>query len=153
MRARSQADTDLPMAPAFRYLRDPVFRVAVGLYFANRWILKSAVPCDLTIGYANDLLAIPVVVPPMLWLGRRLGLRRSDGPPEWAEVLLPVLAWAWVFEIWMPAIDAFDRVSTADSVDVLCYALGAFVSAGIWRWRHHSGGVANSDLPVGPLPR
>jgi hypothetical protein len=118
---------------ARRYLRDPLFLFCLALYFVNRWWLKRLFPAGFFHDSLNDLICIPFWVPIMLWLMRRAGLRDNDAPPQWYEILLPVLVWSAVFEVVLPRLGPFQRLAIADPADVLCYVLGALGAALFWR--------------------
>jgi len=116
----------------FRYLRDPVFLAAVAIYFLNRFAIKPT-PLGRTAffhGHLNDLLCIPFWLPPLLFLHRRLGLRRHDGPPEWSEIAPVLLVWSFLFEVFAPRLRFLG--STADPLDIFFYALGALAAACLW---------------------
>lgn len=118
----------------FRYCRDPVFLGAVALYALNRFVLKpltSAHP-GFFHWYVNDLLCLPFWLPPVLWLYRRIGLRRHDGPPTFGELMLHLIIWSFVFEVYAPGLERFRGVTTADPLDIVCYALGALAAAAVW---------------------
>src|SRR4051794_10093650 len=109
----------------FRYLRDPVFLFALALYFANRWVFKRLTNCGFCHESLNDLLLIPFWVPIMLWAQRRAGLRSNDWPPQWYELLVPLVVWAALFEVLLPSLPAFRHLAIADPSDVLWYTVGA----------------------------
>ena len=67
----------------FRYCGDPLCAVACALYVLNRFWLRSDVGGPFLAGYFNDLLLIPAALPGVLWLQRRLGVRPTDGWPQW----------------------------------------------------------------------
>lgn len=114
----------------FGYARDPICLFACGLYVINRWIVAPRVDSAFLHQHFNDLLLIPAALPPLLWVQRRLGLRRHDAFPDWREIALHTAAWSIAAEVLAPHL--FSR-ATADARDVLAYAAGA-VLAGFW-WR------------------
>jgi hypothetical protein len=116
----------------FRYLKDPFFLLCVSLYFVNRWILKPYLP-EFSRSYLNDVICLPFWVPIMLFIMRRVGLRTNDLPPTAGEVLIPLLVWSWVFEIYLPSVSFFEGFATADFLDILCYTSGACFAAVVWR--------------------
>ncbi len=120
----------------FAYLRDPLFLGCVGLYFVNRLLFEPLWPGGWSQSYLNDLILIPFCVPIMLWGERKLGLRGHDGPPLGFEIILPLILWAAVFELILPALPLFRDRCTADPNDVLAYTLGALAAAAIWRRRY-----------------
>jgi hypothetical protein len=123
----------------FGYLRDPLFLACVLVYFVNRFVLKTIWETGFVHEHLNDLLCIPFWVPIMLWVERRLGLRRDDSPPEAVEVVVPLVLWSWLFEIALPRTELFGRYCTADHRDVLYYAAGALGAAVFWRWWYGDG--------------
>jgi len=117
----------------FRYLRDPLFLACAAAYLVNRVILRRVWEGGFVHDHLNDLICLPVWVPVMLWVERRLGLRRHDGPPEALEVIIPLLAWSWLFEIALPKTEFFGRYCVADHRDILYYAAGALGAVFFWR--------------------
>src|SRR5205823_733564 len=91
----------------YRYLKDPLFLFCLILYFTNRWLLKPYFPNKISCSYLNDLICIPFWVPIMLFMMRKIGLRRSDSPPQASEILVPLLLWSWVFEAYLPCVAFF----------------------------------------------
>jgi hypothetical protein len=117
----------------FRYLRDPLFLFCLALYFVNRWVLKRLPPGGFFHDSLNDLICIPFWVPIMLWLMRLARLRDNDAPPQWYEILLPVLVWSAVFEVLLPGLGRFRHLAVADPADILCYVAGALIAALFWK--------------------
>ncbi len=117
----------------FQYLRDPLFLCCVAAYFVNRFALKPTCDWPFLHSYLNDLICIPFWVPIMLLLMRKLRLRDNDGSPASWEILVPLLMWSAVFELWVPHVRGFEGLATSDPFDVTAYAAGAF-GAAIW-WR------------------
>lgn len=113
----------------FGYLLDPLCLLACALYAANRFWFRDAAGGVFLHGYFNDLLLIPAGLPLVLWLQRRLGLRRDDRPPGWREIGLHLAAWALMAEAIMPQLSAR---SVADGYDVVAYAAGALVAGAWW---------------------
>ena len=70
-----------PTARRFAFAGDPVCIGAGALYALGRWVLRPSPLAHLPwIGpflqnWFNDVLCIPLFLPPLLWLHRRLGLR------------------------------------------------------------------------------
>jgi hypothetical protein len=116
----------------FRYLRDPLFITAIILYFLNRFLLKVAFPVGFFRDHLNDLICIPFWVPIMLFTERKLGLREADVPPQWYEILIPLVMWSFVFELWLPRIGYFQHLAISDPFDILWYTIGAAVAASFW---------------------
>ena len=112
----------------FRYGLDGLCLAACAAYGLNRWVLKPWWGGTFLHDYANDLLLIPAALPWVLWMHRRLGLRRDDrGPTGW-EILLHLTLWSVLFEVVGPR---FVKV-TADVWDVVAYTAGA--GAAGWWW-------------------
>ncbi len=71
----------------------------------------------------------------MLYLLRRLHLRTDDAPPQSYEILIPLVLWSFVFELWLPKVSLFQGRVTSDHVDILFYTLGALLASLFWkRW-------------------
>jgi hypothetical protein len=119
---------------SFRYLRDPLFLACVAIYFVNRWVLKRTWDAGFVHAHLNDLICIPFCVPIMLGVQRKLGLRPHDASPRTHEIVVPLMLWSLVFEVWFPTVVRFQGRFVADPLDVLHYALGALVAAVWWRW-------------------
>jgi len=121
----------------FQYWRNAPFLVACTAYAINRWIIEPRVEIGFLHFYFNDIWLIPAVLPPILWLHRKLALRTHDRPPEVAEILLHLVFFAVLFEWLGPK---FVRHASADPWDVFAYAAGAII-AGLWwhreRWLTH----------------
>jgi hypothetical protein len=117
----------------FRYLRDPLFLTCLALYFVNRLLLKPLLPWTFLHSYLNDVICIPFWVPIMLYLMRRSRLRDGDDPPRSYEILIPLMLWSVVFEVWLPQTETFGRLVTSDYLDVLSYTAGAMLAAVFWK--------------------
>ena len=114
----------------FRYACDPLCLAACACYAANRWLVPLALKGIFLRGYFADTLLIPAALPLMLWLQRRLGLRRVDSRPQWREILLHLVVWSVAAELVAPHL--FTR-ATGDPWDVAAYAGGALVSGLLWQ--------------------
>ncbi|HEY1171404.1 MAG TPA: hypothetical protein VGH19_08560 [Verrucomicrobiae bacterium] len=114
----------------FRYLRDPLFLLAVVLYAANRWYLKPHFGGAFLNGYFNDLLLIPAALPPILWLHWRCGWRTHHAPPSFLEITAHLALWAFLAEVIGPHLKA---TSVSDWADVAAYAAGALLAFLIWK--------------------
>jgi len=121
---------------SFQYLRDPLFLVCFILYWVNRFLEDYDLSTPFLRSYLNDLLCVPFWIPIMLWVNRRLGLRRHDAPPLSYEIVIPLLIWVVVFEVILPSTHIWRGVAVADPNDVLCYSLGGLIAARIWEWRY-----------------
>ncbi len=115
---------------SFRYLLDPLCLVGCVAYITNRWLLKPHIHSAFLHGYFNDLFLIPCALPPVLWLHRRLGLRKNDDPPQTSEVLFHLAVWSVLFEWIGPRLM---RHVTGDPLDVVAYAAGALFALGYWK--------------------
>ncbi len=118
----------------FRYLRDPLFLACVAAYFVNRWLIKPQVTGGFFHTSFNDLICIPFWVTPLVWITRRTGLRNHDRRPGGVELLMPLIVWSFVFEVWLPQTAAFRAVSTADPFDIFWYTCGALAASLFWDW-------------------
>lgn len=131
-----------PEAARFRYAADPLFLAALAAYLLNREELKPRFGrhSPFLHGHFNDLLLVPVALPVFLWVYRRLGLRRGDGPPTFLEVAAHTLLWALFFE-WLGPVRLHH--GTGDWKDALCYAAGGLAAWAWWqgmaRWRGAKG--------------
>ena len=121
----------------FRYLTDPLFVFCLALYAANRWVLKPYFPNEFSQSYLNDLICLPFWIPIMLWTMKCLGLRRTHTPPSGGELIVPLLVWSWLFEVYLPGLDSFKELTFADPADILCYTTGALLAAVFWKWWYH----------------
>lgn len=117
----------------FRYLADPLFLTCLGLYFTNRFVIKRFVDGGFFHDHLNDLICIPFWVPIMVFLLRRTGLRTDDRHPHADEILVPLVIWSAIFELYLPQVSYFKRLATSDHVDILFYAVGALVASVIWQ--------------------
>jgi len=117
----------------FRYLLDPLFLICFALYCVNRWVLKPQMPGSFFTSHLNDLMCIPFCVPIMLFMLRVLRLRTDDSPPHSYEIVVPLLLWAAMFEIWLPSVPFFRGLATRDHRDVLYYTIGALIAGVVWK--------------------
>jgi hypothetical protein len=131
----------------FAYLRDPLFLGSVLLYLANRLVLKPLLPNAFCHSYLNDLLCLPLWVPVMLWIMRRLSLRHHDRPPEAHEILVPLILWPVIFELVLPQAPGFTGLAISDYVDVLFHAAGGLLAAGFWRTWYREPSLAVAPEP------
>lgn len=138
----------------FKYLSDPLFLFCLLLYFVNRFALKRLIGGAFLEGHLNDVLCIPFWVPIMLWGMRRIGLRREDGPPRSYEVIVPLLLWSAVFELWLPRMPLFRGLAFADPLDILAFTVGALVAAVFWKiWYRERRSSIAADVNSLDLPR
>jgi hypothetical protein len=122
----------------FAYLRDPLFLASLAAYLVNRWVLKSIWADGFVHEHFNDLICIALCVPPMLFVARRLGLRRHDGPPDAIEIVVPLVIWSLLFELWLPATETFSPWAHADHRDIAYYAAGGLGASVFWNWRYRA---------------
>ena len=108
---------------------------ACAAYLANRWLIKPHTGSPFFHGHFNDLLLIPAALPWLLWLERRIGLRRHDRPPDFLEVASHWAVWSLMAEGLGPLLFAH---AVGDWRDVAAYAAGAIV-AGFW-WNRRTRG-------------
>jgi len=64
----------------------------------------------------------------------------SGGPPQWHEIVVPLILWSVVFELWLPHTTAFRGLATSDYRDVVFYSLGAAIAAAWWGRARVAGG-------------
>lgn len=131
----------------FRYLRDPLFLVCLGLYFINRLVLKPFIPNPISQSYLNDLICIPFWVPIMLWTMRVIRIRRDDRPPLAHEILIPLIIWSIAFELIAPYSDRYRGLAYSDPLDILCYACGALIAGLFWQAWYR---MPESEFPSSP---
>jgi hypothetical protein len=117
----------------FRYLKDPLFLFCVSLYFVNRWVLKPYCANELSRSYLNDVICLPLWIPIMAFILRRIRLRTHDAPPTAGELLIPLLIWSWAFEIYLPSVPFFKGLATPDYLDLMSYTTGGCFAAGFWK--------------------
>lgn len=72
-------------------------------------------------------------MPIVLWIMRKLHLRSHDSPPRAFGIVVPLLFWSFVFEIWLPQLHLPGTPFVSDANDIFYYALGALVAALGWR--------------------
>jgi hypothetical protein len=129
--------------PRFRYFRDALFLTSCVAYGINRCFIKPLVAPGFMMFHFNDLWLIPCVLPPVLWLHQRLGLRAKDLPPQPGEIAGHLVFWSLLFE-WI--IPHFTPGAAGDPADVVAYAAGALI-AGLWwtRQRWFAPSIAGSS--------
>jgi hypothetical protein len=123
----------------FGYLRDPLFLACFAGYWLHRLLAWQDLSHPWLRAYGNDLICLPFWTPLLVWVQRRVGLRDHDGPPTAVELAIPLVIWAAVFEVLLPATATWNGLAFPDPVDVLCYAAGGLAAALFWRWRYGVG--------------
>ena len=125
------------MPRRFRYLRDQVFLTAVAMHLFNRFVIRPLTgdPSDFFHCYLSDLMCVPVWLPLVLWLDRRVGVREHDEPPTVRELVAMVVVWSIVFEVLIPSttLRVWFPNAVGDPVDMLMYASGAALAGFYWR--------------------
>ena len=115
----------------FRYFTDPICISALLIYPLNRWLLKPhGIGGTFGSCYLNDMLCLPLFLPMILWLQRRMGLRVHDGPPRVWEVLQHWAIFSILFEVILPRFPQYFR-TVADPMDVVAYLVGGMMG---WMW-------------------
>lgn len=117
----------------FAYLRDPLFLVCFTLYWVNRFVIKPFSDISFFHDHFNDLICIPFLLPIVLWAARRFRLRGHDLPPLVHEVMIALVVWSVLFEIWFPQLPFWNRWVTGDPMDVFFYAIGACGAMCFWQ--------------------
>ena len=117
----------------FAYLLDGLFVTSAVIYLVNKFVFKEIFSHGFCHAYVNDLICIPFNLPPMLWVLRRLGLRLDDRPPSLWEIAGAVVAFSFVFEVWLPMVPVHSRYIYSDPWDVVCYTFSGIVGALWWR--------------------
>lgn len=112
---------------SFRYALDPLCIFCCALYALNRWVVKPHVSSRFLHGHFNDSLLIPCALPIILWMQRKVGLRKNDNAPDVLEILFHLVIWSVLFEWIGPHI----MNVTGDIFDVVAYTAGAVVA---WAW-------------------
>ena len=131
----------------FRYLKDPLFLICVVIYVLNKLSRIYTGGTDFQNSYVNDLICIPFLVPIMLASMRICGLRRNDWPPEYYEIMIPIVVWAAVFEVFLPINPRLGSPAVGDPIDIICYCVGGAV-AGVF-WKYYYGRRGRENAPVG----
>jgi len=119
------------IVPRFKYLADPVCIGSVVVYLVNRiWLKPSGISGTFGSCYLNDMLCLPLFLPMILWLQRRMGLRVHDGPPRVWEVLQHWAIFSILVEVLLPRFPQYFR-TVADPMDVVAYLVGGMMG---WMW-------------------
>jgi len=120
----------------FKYLKDRLFWVCVGLYFLNRFVVKPIMvgKTNFFSSYFNDLLCIPFWLPIVLLVTKYAGFRSHNEPPDLLELGFYVFLWSIVFEYVAPAYGKYFNYPVADPWDIVCYATGAMIAWFFWNF-------------------
>jgi hypothetical protein len=105
-------------------LKHPLFLVSCGAYLLLFILKKSGIYLPFLSDYLADFLTMPVVLSIALFGIRRSRPDRRGYRFSWTFVALAVAMYAFLFEYLFPRLT--ERF-TADSWDVLAYALGGIV--------------------------
>src|SRR5438477_10217972 len=116
MQRRSKVVTKQLQYARFRYWSDPLCCVSLCVYWINReWIKPTAWGHQgFFHDYLNDVLLIPLFLPPTLLLQWALRLRRHQRAPSILEVFSHWAIWSFLFLYIFPHIHWLYRHSTAD---------------------------------------
>jgi hypothetical protein len=96
-------------------------------------LLKPYFPNHFSYASLNDVICIAFWVPIMLFIVRKLRLRKDDAPPRGSEILIPLIVWSWFFEAVLPFVPFFKHLATSDYHDILSYTEGALLAAIFWK--------------------
>jgi hypothetical protein len=118
--------------PRFVYWRDPLFLACTCFYALNRWWLKPHFAWPFLHNWFNDLLLIPCALPILLWLYRKLHLRRGDAYPTLIETTSVLVVWSVLFEWLGPHLI---RYTVGDWRDVAMYWCGGVVAWLVWQFQ------------------
>ncbi|HAC62108.1 MAG TPA: hypothetical protein DCF68_00880 [Cyanothece sp. UBA12306] len=118
----------------FLYLKDPLFLSCFILYFFNRYGLEKMLNIAFFSSYLNDLICVPFLVPIMLYVQHKIGLREDNTPPKFYEIIIPVIIWSVIFEVILPQNPIISHLAIADPYDVVCYIIGGLIAGIIWQW-------------------
>ena len=131
----------------FQYLGDPVCIAAAIIYLVNRLYLKPhAMSGTFGEWYLNDVLCLPLFLPVILYVQRRMEVRFHDGPPRLWEVLQQWAIFSVLFEVILPRFPQYFR-TTGDPWDVVAYLVGG-MAAWLW-WNRETVPAVRRDAPYG----
>lgn len=117
------------MLKRFAYAADPWCLASWALYGVNRFVLDAASKGPFLRNSFNDVLLIPAVLPLILWVQRKVGLRGNDAMPRAGEIALHLIIWSLVAEVLAPMLTTR---ATADLGDVVAYSAGALIAWLAW---------------------
>jgi len=69
----------------------------------------------------------------MLFIMRKIRLRKDDEPPRGSEILIPLILWSYFFEACLPFVPFFKHLATSDYRDILSYTEGALFATIFWK--------------------
>ena len=124
---------------------DPICLAAWGAYCLNRFVLAPQFGDALPFlrEHFNDSLLIPAALPLLYWARFQLGLRETEAPPTWRDVLLWCAGWSLFFEWLGPR---FLHYSVGDWGDVAAYFGGGILAATWWQLGWNRG--AKHEMPA-----
>jgi hypothetical protein len=117
-----------PPVKPFRYCADSLFLISCAAYALNRFLIKPHTNIAFIRNQLHDTLLVPCVLPPLLFIYRRLGLRQHDRPPTLCELTILSIFWSIFFEVFGPFVL---HKGVSDKWDVVAYAVGGIVA---WLW-------------------
>ncbi len=120
----------------FRYLRDRLFLVCIGLYFLNRFVIKPIMIGKTVFfsSYFNNLICVPFLLPAVLYVTRIIGLRGHDKPPDFLELSFYVTLWSFIFEYIAPLYGKYFNYPVGDPWDIVCYITGTAIAGFFWNF-------------------
>jgi hypothetical protein len=100
------------------------------VYALGRWVLKPEHLGGWFVhDYLNDVICLPLFLPIILGIQRRLRIRRHDLPPTLFEVAHNWVVFSVLFELILPRLRCFDSI--ADPWDAVAYLIGG-IGACVW---------------------
>ena len=118
----------------FAYLRDPLFLACLVMYPVNRFVFKKLWATGFVHDHFNDAICLPMFAPVVVFLCRKLRLRDHDDIPQPDELLVMVIVWSLMFEMYLPQHPFWSKWTMGDPFDVLWYVIGAVAGTCFWRW-------------------
>ncbi len=118
------------MKKYFNPLADPLFIVCCLLFILSQLLQYSVMEVSFVSSYLDDLLVVPVVLPPIL-VALRWIFKNPTLQIELGMLITLVLMLSILFEGLLPALN--DKY-TRDVFDILCYILGALC---YWYWNKY----------------
>jgi hypothetical protein len=119
----------------FQYWSDPICVTCVIFAALNRYYLKPhRIGGHFTIAYLNDVICLPLFVPIILYIQRRLRVRLHDGYPRLWEILQNWAIFAILYKVILVRFPHVYRVAR-DPIDVIAYLAGGLAAWLFWKWR------------------